>query len=83
MFLLIIAVLCVLAVILPALFHYIGNGDSRKDIREAKAEALSAKQREKIATKALRAILNGAGNPVYEAQIALDEIDETYTKELN
>lgn len=57
--------------------------DNRAELREAKNEALAAKQREKIATKALRAIANGAGNPILEAQDALDSIETTYTKELN
>lgn len=48
-------------------------------------KALSAsKQRERIATKTLRSIANNnVGNPALEAQIALDEIEGIYTKELN
>lgn len=57
--------------------------DSRTELREARAETLAVKQREKIATKALRAIANGAGNPILEATDALDNIESTYTKELN
>lgn len=57
--------------------------DHRAEVREAKGEALAAKTREKIATRALRAIANGAGAPVLEAQDALDAIESTYTKELN
>lgn len=62
------------------------NGDgasNRRRLRDAEITAQNAKAREKIATKALRSISNGAGNPVLEAQIALDSIDQTYTKELN
>jgi len=57
--------------------------DNRAELREARAETLAVKQREKIATKALRSIANGAGNPIFEAQDALDSIESTYTKELN
>lgn len=55
----------------------------REELREARVEAAQAKAREKIATKALRAIANGAGNPILEATDALDNIENTYTKELN
>lgn len=46
------------------------------------AQALTVtRKREKIATQALRKIANGAGRPDLEAQIALDEIENTYEKE--
>ncbi len=35
------------------------------------------------AERSLRSIANGAGNPVLEAQIALDEITAHHEKELN
>ena len=61
-----------------------GDGAAaRRRLRDAEITARNAKEREKIATKALRSISNGAGNPVLEAQIALDSIDQTYTKDLN
>lgn len=56
--------------------------DDRKIVRDIKVSATLAKSREKIATKALRSIANGAGSPILEAQIALDEIEQTYNKEL-
>lgn len=59
------------------------NRDYRGELQEARAEALAAKQREKIGNKALRAIANGAGNPILEAQDALDAQERTYTKELS
>lgn len=46
------------------------------------AQALTdTRKREKIATQALRRIANGAGRPDLEAQVALDDIENTYTKE--
>lgn len=52
-------------------------GSTKKELR-------AAKQRERIATKALRLIASGtAGNPTYEAQAALEEIEGNYIKELN
>ena len=49
-----------------------------------KRELRAAKQREKIAVKTLRVIANGtSGNPALEAQIALDDIENNYIKELN
>lgn len=43
----------------------------------------SHKQEAFIATKALRSIANGAGNPTLEAEIALDSINNLEMKELN
>jgi len=43
----------------------------------------SYKQEAHIATKALRSIANGAGNPTLEAEIALDTINNNDFKELN
>lgn len=40
-------------------------------------------KRRMIAERGLRAIANGAGNPVFEAQDALEQISNTYIKELN
>lgn len=83
---LLLIILFVVGVVLvtPFVVAYAQGSDKREEIREVKAEAALARSREKIATKALRAILNGAGNPVLEAQDAMDKIDLTYdTKELN
>jgi len=84
-FLLIILVVVVLAVVAVSVVSYMGSGapDTRRKIREANNIALAAKSREKIAVTALRSIANGAGRPDLEAQLALDNIDQTYTKELN
>lgn len=50
----------------------------------SRRELAASKQRERILTRTMRVIANGtSGNPALEAQIALDEIDGTYTKELN
>jgi hypothetical protein len=50
----------------------------------SKRELRAAKSREKIAVKTLRVIANGtSGNPALEAQIALDDIENNYIKELN
>lgn len=60
------------------------NRANRAARREDAAEIAAVRAREKIATKALRAIANGAGNPILEATDALDNIEGTYTtKELN
>lgn len=59
------------AVVVPLL-----SGSQRKALT-------ASRQREKIATAALRRIRNDAGNPSLEASIALDEIENIYTKELN
>jgi hypothetical protein len=83
-FLLVLVVIAALAVGIPSVVAYAGGSDKRRELREARTETALYRSREKIATKALRAIANGAGNPVYEAQDALDKIDLTYeTKELN
>ena len=63
-----------------------GRAEAKRD-REDRVEAERAltisRERERIATKALRAIANGAGNPIFEASDALEQIEGTYTKELN
>ena len=47
-------------------------------------ELAAAKKRERILTRTMRVIANGtSGNPALEAQIALDEVESNYTKELN
>lgn len=56
---------------------------TRAERRQDAAEIAEVRAREKIATKALRAIANGAGNPIFEAQDALDNIESTYIKEIN
>jgi len=61
---------------LIAVIVKLGSGrDSRRELR-------SAARRASIATAALRRIANGAGSPALEASIALDEIDQTYEKEI-
>lgn len=82
LFLLLIFGLVVLAVAVPSVVAYAGNGDKREALRTARAERDTAKARERIATKALRSIANGAGAPVLEAQDALEQIEHTYTKEI-
>jgi type II secretory pathway pseudopilin PulG len=81
--LLVIVVLTILAVVASGVVRYLSTAPDRNELREARAETAAVKSREKIATKALRSIANGAGNPVLEAQDALDLIETTYTKELN
>lgn len=52
--------------------------DNRAARKAGNAALTIARQRERIATKALRSIVNGAGAPVLEAQDALDKIETTY-----
>lgn len=66
----------ILALVVPAVARYASQGDDRSELRQAKQQA-------SIATKALRSIANGAGNPIFEAQDALDQIEGTYIKEIN
>ena len=73
-----IAALVVLAVVA---IGYMGDS-SRGKVREANRSLKSSKAREKIAVSALRGISNNAGNPALEAQIALDQIENLYQKEL-
>jgi uncharacterized membrane protein len=84
-FFLAIILVVVLVMVGISVVGYLSSGarDSRAELREARQMALAAKAREKIATKALRSIANGAGNPQIEASIALDEIEAYYQKELN
>lgn len=51
--------------------------------RQARAELRESKQREKIATGALRQIVNGDNLAVLTAGNALDQIESNYNKELN
>lgn len=48
--------------------------------RKARVESVKALNK---AERTLRSIANGAGNPVLEAQIALDEITTYHEKEIN
>lgn len=84
--LLIIAGIVALVLTVPAVVAY-ANSAGRTALREARREAVNAKAREKIATKALRSIRNDSGNPALEASIALDEIEalenDQELKELN
>lgn len=73
-FLLLILAVVGLVIAVPAVVGY-ANSAGRTALREARREAVNAKAREKIATKALRSIRNDSGNPALEASIALDEIE--------
>lgn len=83
LFLLLLVVVVGLVIAVPSVVAFASGSGKRTELREARTAALEAKAREKMATKALRSIANGAGNPSLEAQIALDEIDASYYKELN
>lgn len=72
-----------------ALAGYLG-GSGRAEARREREDRIQAeraltisRERERIGSKALRAIANGAGNPIFEASDALEQIEGTYTKELN
>lgn len=82
MFFLIVIGVCAFAMFmiigLPFLAENRGRmtGQQKTELRNRRAQA-------KIAERALRQIANGtSGNPTYEAQIALDEINNYYDKEL-
>ena len=55
---------------------FVQNAAPRRALRETK-------RREAIGTAALRSIANGAASPALEAQIALDDIERSYYKELS
>lgn len=77
-FLTAILVLGVAAVVVMALVNSSKNRlDGNRKARVESERALGKAER------ALRSIANGAGNPVLEAQIALDEINLYHEKELN
>lgn len=78
-FILIIAVVVVGGVVV----NYTGGSRDRRAVREAEAEASENKARLNIAMRGLRAIANGSGAPVLDASDTLDQIERTYTKELN
>lgn len=84
-FFLIIAVVVILAVVaVTVAANYDPNARyERTQLREAEDSARILRERNSIATKALRSIANGAGNPILEASDALDRLESTYTKELN
>jgi len=76
MFLVVVSILGLLAVggfvVVPLV-----AGSQKKELR-------AAKKREQIMSRALRQIAGGnVGNPTYEAQAALDEVEGVYYKELN
>lgn len=57
--------------------------DERAAKKARAADLTAARQRERIATQALRRIANGAGAPLVEAEEALFQIEKTYdTKEI-
>lgn len=60
----------------------IGSRSNGK-VRELQTALRNSQTMERLATKGLRAIANGAGNPVYEAQDALYQIEKIESKELN
>lgn len=51
---------------------------SARPTRDFRRELRSVSKREALATKTLRKIANGSGNPELEAQIALDELNNLY-----
>ena len=55
---------------------YVRTGDTRKELAATKKNLA-------IAERGLRAIANGAGNPVFEAQVTLDDINANEIKELD
>lgn len=81
--LIIIGCIVVLALALPAVVAFASGSGSRKELREARHERDQAERRANMAVKGLRAIANGAGNPILEASDTLDRIESTYPKELN
>lgn len=59
-------------VVVPSL-----SGSKSKELR-------ASRKREQIMSRALRQIASGtSGNPTYEAQAALEEVEGIYYKELN
>jgi hypothetical protein len=77
-------IVVIVALIFGVIFFLGFNSDTnRVKVRELSKDLTESERRERIATKALRAIANGAGQPVFEATDALDQIERTYTKELN
>ena len=57
--------------------------DNRSAKKASAKDLTAARQRERIATQALRKIANGAGAPLVEAEEALFQIEKTYdTKEI-
>jgi hypothetical protein len=82
LFLIVVGALIFAAVVVAPLLSAESRA-TRREVREARQEAVCAEQRASIATKALRRIANGAGNPILEASEALDQLESTYTKELN
>jgi len=82
-FLAIVAVLALIAVVAYLLakggervVEYRRNGSQRKQLQAALTNLA-------IAERGLRAIANGSGAPVLEAQDTLDQINSNYIKELN
>lgn len=76
MFLVIVCVLGALAVGAGVVVPLV-NGAKAKELR-------ASKKREQIMARTLRQIAGGSvGNPTYEAQAALDEVEGIYYKELN
>ena len=59
------------------------NASDRSVVSSLKSELKATRSNENIATKALRSIANGAGNPILEASDALDRINDNEIKELN
>lgn len=81
--LIIIAVALVLGVVAMVGYFSDPSRDNRAEVREVKQKLVLSRERERVATKALREIANGAGAPVLEASDALDRIEALETKELN
>lgn len=66
------------SIVVPALSS--GRGG---EVRELKKKLVYERANNKIAVTALRAIANGSAQPILEAGIALDEIENNETKELS
>jgi hypothetical protein len=76
MFLVVVLITGVLAVGVGVVVPLVA-GSRAKELR-------AAKQQNKVLTRTMRVIANGtSGNPALEAQIALDEAEGIYIKELN
>jgi hypothetical protein len=69
-------------IIVAVVFGVVGIVNALVNARTKGAK--TARQQVAVAERTLRSIANGSGNPVLEAQIALDEISNLYeTKELS
>lgn len=78
-----IYVLVTILVIVAGTAAIVGVVEWGRTVRGADRKALVASERTLAkAERTLRSIANGAGNPVLEAQIGLDEINNYHEKEI-